>query len=353
MGSIDSHAETANQVTPDSTRPSDKNPNQTRRKRIVNAALAVVGGLTFQAAVKQSTSQADIVKAIQPSHIITADLSTPNKTPELSPTVQVIPSPTQQSMDDILKATATALDQENRQSSFQPEGKFTQEVFNEVQRATFKIAVVGVVTDDKGNKGMEYLPGTAWLARANPDENQYDLVTNAHVLGYGKIEIQNVYALRPGIDQTSVSLGPGSCQVVTSQNYDVGILSCHLSQAQVDQMSVPLVPLTFMDGDLPNQNDKLLTVGFPGDFNISNGPDLKAKTLGEVITVDGTTQNMGHEVSMAKGVSSHGGSGSPTAKLFDDVPVVIGMVYAGEEQDDQLMVTPLDVQVLLDKLDGK
>ncbi len=351
MDSIDSHSETPNQVAPELTLPSTKNPNQTRRNRIINAALAVIGGLTFQGAVNQSASQADIVKAIRPFHVITADLSTPTKTP--SPTVQVTASPTQQSMDDILKATATALNQENRQSSFQPEGKFTQEVFNEVQQATFKIAVVGMVTDDKGNKGMEYLPATAWLARINSDKNQYDLVTNAHVLGYGKIEIQNVYALRPGIDQIPVSLGPGSCQVVTSQNYDVGILSCHLSQDQVSQMSTPLVPLIFMDGDKPNQDEKLLTVGFPGDFNISNSTDLKAKTLGEVITVDGTTQNMGHEVSMARGISSHGGSGSPTTKLFDDVQVVIGMVYAGEERGDQLMVTPLDVQILLDQLDGQ
>ncbi len=355
MGSIDSHAELPLQVKPDSVPVTFHKPNQVKRNRILNAAAAIISGLAFHGAVNQSASQADVAKALKPSHVIIADLATPTVRPELSATSQITELP-KQSMDDSLHATATALSQENIQSSFQPEGKFTQEVFNKVQQATFKIAVVGMVTDDKGNKGMEYLPGTAWLARANKDQNKYDLVTDAHVLAYGKIEIQQVYVLRPGIDQTPLNLGPGFCHVVTSQNYDVGILSCHLSPAQVAQMSVPLVPLTFMDGDLPNQNDMLLTVGFPGDFNISNGTDLKAKTLGEVITVDGTTQNMGHKVSMARGISSQGGSGSPTVKLFDSVPgvpVVVGMVYAGEEQGDQLMVTPLDVQVLLDQLDGQ
>lgn len=356
MSSVDSHAETPDQIAPNSTQSSvDQKPNQVKRKHILNAAVAIIGGLTFQGAINQSASHTDVINALKTSHTATASV-TPTKTPEPSPTIQPTASSTQQqNMDDILYATATALSKENKQSSFQPEGEFTQEIFNKVQQATFKIGIVGMVTDDKGQKGMEYLLGTTWLVGANRHrEGQYDFVTNAHVVAYGKIEIQQLYITRPGIDQTPLSLGPGSCKTVASENFDDAILSCRFSTDQLTQMSmsIPPSPLDFLDAYQLKSDEKVLTVGFPGDFDISSGPDLKSRTLGEVVTVDGTDQNMGHQVVMAKGLSSQGGSGSPSIKVIDQIPAVVGMIYAGHGEQD-VMITPMDVQVLLDQLDSQ
>lgn len=280
-------------------------------------------------------------------------------------------SQSQESPSDRLKATATALEASNRQSSFYPERGFTDELFAQVQKGTVILKAFEEITNSDGKKESSFLLGaTAWLAREekNKEGSIFYFVTAGHVVQYADLTTAKVIIWRPGIDNEKFEI-----EVIATEskyNYDVGVIKCR-GKSQTPEL---FRPLDFLDEAEPEVGSDLLIVGFPWEF--ANDPNYENFfTMGQTAAIKrkgrprriniGFSADEDEEFAMGFGETDRnarrwlvdaligsGNSGSPAVIDRSGKPLVIGIVYR-DARGVETFVSPLNVNHLIGKLTAK
>ena len=312
----------------------------TRRQFISSAAaggaLGFLGGLALKINVIKAptTSTSDAPPTNKPTPI-PIETQTPVEIP-ITPISQ------------LLQQTATAIAQNNEESSFREGGGFTQEIFEKIRRGTY---VVNIFFEDKSTpatdgKGTGRVGrGTAWLAAV--DKDSYYFVTNRHVAKQNEVSEINLW--RPNVDQRKI-VAKNFKITFYETVFDLAVIKCTGIHIPDETREV----LNWRDNASLQKGDKLLIVGFPQEFYNLNS-DMKHSTLGSIVTaaepINGT-----RPLGITSGLTNFGSSGSPVVALSGKIPEVVGIAFAntnsaiidGKRQPATLINT-LAVQNLINK----
>jgi hypothetical protein len=236
----------------------------------------------------------------------------------------------------LLQATATAVAKKGEHTSPLPEGEITPEMVREIRKSVILVKVTG----EKGEGTY-----TAWLAKRDKDILYF--VTNRHCIEEpGKLKLLEM--VRPGIDKNSFDYPGSEIKIATAPVDDPDIAVIKLKWFWPTDIDTPFKPLNYKENALIKNEDKLLSIGFPGEF--VNYDDLQ-KSITSIDYLEITNSNDDYTWD-AKGIVSPGNSGSPAIKLINHIPTVIGMasgVYSDIlESGDK--ITPLQINGLIDSL---
>lgn len=164
---------------------------------------------------------------------------------------------------------------------------------------------------------------TAWLAEV--DANSYYFVTNRHVAK--TFDSLSAIALwRPNID-TQKFVASDYTRISYSSGVDLAVIRCRLYNPPNQALEV----LKWKDNALLMKGEKVLVVGFPGEF-FSPDSDLKTSTMGSIMTISESTAprndfGVTGGNSEAVGLINNGSSGSPVILMFKGEPTVVGIAY--------------------------
>lgn len=245
-----------------------------------------------------------------------------------------IVSPDIQAFNRRLEATATAVVEKGGSDTFQPEGPFRREDFEQIAAGTYRMTL---------DRPESKLNATVWLAevRQRDDGNfDYYFVTAAdwiQELGEGS----SVKAITVSQPDKSKFFPASSVRAIVDSVSGQAVVELRFE----GKAAPPPKPLPRNDDSTFPPNTPFLMVGYPGAFTVGGHPIIEG-TVGKTGDFLWYLQRRGLFVSA---LSSKGASGSPVAVIGANGELFIGgIVVAGAEEKSEtpgskplLLISPL------------
>ncbi len=217
---------------------------------------------------------------------------------------------------DMLRATAISVDQQSNESSFVPEGKFTEILFEKVRKGTFVIRLL--LRDETGVPCHKGFGGTAWCAKK--EGNTIYIATNRHIVDaiQHNVKLTQMDIWRPFIDREKIELS--NIRIASSKERDLAVIKATI----LPRHTRTIHPLEFLDNYALSQGEHVLIAGYPKQFREIIENSHNYPTAAEVISA---SHEQGTQSWSAYGHIDHGSSGSPVVIPGPkDTPQVVGIV---------------------------
>lgn len=248
----------------------------------------------------------------------------------------VTPAPLQSEIHLALTATAVA----EKGNNFIPESGFNNEFMTKTHNGTFVIRYTTYTEGEDGEKQLKQYSGSTWVVAAS--EKQLCVVTNRHVVSPEASDpINSVLLARLQKDRSFVRYKV--LAQADSDTYDASLLVLERPKGRTIKDEVVL---KFKDDQ--DLDGKAMAVGYPSIF-YGDDKAINGSVWAHVIEI---RKEQGYFI--ADATNGHGSSGSPVVINKNGEPVVVGMIYAGAGNgDDILFVTPLDIGKLMKEASSK
>jgi len=209
-------------------------------------------------------------------------------------------------------ATATKVAIEGRRTSFTPEGKFTEEIYQQVARSLVVLEIYQIGQPSKG--------GTGWCV-AIPGSDEVVIVTAHHVLPRSQIDgSEQPSQVRVYHPISSTSAEATACRLKLENPYFVAMRLKLNKPLGVSPLSYQVRPLT--------PGTQVLTAGFSNQF--LDRTDLRRSNIHASVTEIGSALDpYDSNLATAPAVHDHGSSGSPVVTVDGGIATVIGILISG------------------------
>lgn len=248
----------------------------------------------------------------------------------------VTPTPLKSEIHLALTATAVA----EKGNNFIAEPGFNNEFMTKTHNGTFLVRYSTLKENKNGEKQLMKYSGSSWVVAAT--DEQLCIVTNKHVVSPEDSDpINSVLLARLQKDRSFVRYKV--LAQADSDNYDASLLVLERPKGRTikDEVVLKYKDDQVLDG-------KAMAVGYPSIF-YGDDKAINGSVWAHVIDI---REEEGYFIAAA--TNGHGSSGSPVVINKNGEPIVVGMIFAGARNgDDILFVTPIDVDNLMKKANSQ